>query len=205
MFKVMKNIDSAFRYVRLVSLMIICACVVICSFIIYKSYDLAGKSQDRIYVLSGGKVLEAFAAERKENIGVEARDHVRMFHFYFFTLSPDEKAIQENINKAMYMADRTAKSQYDNLKEGNYYSNLISSNIDQTIHVDSVALDIQQYPYYFRCYATQELTRPTSIVQRSLITEGFLRNVSRSEHNSHGLLVERWNVIENKDINIKNR
>lgn len=205
MFKAMKNIDSAFRYTRTVSLLVISVCVVLCSLIIFKSYELAGKTQDRIYVLSQGKVLEAFASDRNENIGVEGRDHVKMFHFYFFTLSPDEKAIQENINKALYLADRSAKSQYDNLKERNYYSNLISGNVSQTIRVDSVMLDIQQYPYYFRCYASQELTRPTSVVQRNLITEGFLRNVSRSENNSHGFLVERWNVIENKDINIKSR
>ncbi|WP_234979617.1 conjugative transposon protein TraK [Chitinophaga niabensis] len=201
----MKNVDVAFRYIRAISLLTAGGCIVICSLIIYKSYELAGKTQDRIYVLAGGKVLEAFASERKDNIGVEGRDHVKMFHFYFFTLSPDEKAIQQNINKALYLADRSAKSQYDDLKERNYYSNLISGNVNQTIQVDSVMLDTQQYPYYFRCFASQELTRPTSIVQRRLVTEGFLRNVSRSENNAHGFLVERWNVIENTDVNIKSR
>ncbi|MDP3180258.1 MAG: conjugative transposon protein TraK, partial [Bacteroidota bacterium] len=40
---------------------------------------------------------------------------------------------------------------------------------------------------------------------RSLITEGALRNVSRSDNNPHGFLIERWNTIENRDIKTENR
>jgi hypothetical protein len=71
--------------------------------------------------------------------------------------------------------------------------------------VDSISIDIDQYPYRFRCYATQSIIRTTSIVSRSLITEGALRNVSRSDNNPHGFLIERWNTIENRDIKTENR
>ena len=60
-------------------------------------------------------------------------------------------------------------------------------------------------PYYFKCYATQRITRTTSVVLRNLITEGYLRNVSRSDNNPHGFLIERWLTIENKDIKTINR
>lgn len=205
MFRAMKNIDSAFRYVRSVSILVIIGFTIICGFTIYRSYDLAYRTQQKVYVLINGKALEAYASDRKDNIAVEARDHVKMFHFYFFTLSPDEKAIEININKALYLADQTAKIQYDNLKESNYYSNIISGNVNQTIRIDSVYLDTNVYPYHFRCFAQQELTRPTSIAQRKLITEGYIRNVSRSENNPHGFLIERWTTIENSDLSFKNR
>jgi conjugative transposon TraK protein len=149
--------------------------------------------------------LEAFAAERKDNIPVEAKDHVKMFHHYFFTLDPDDKVIQANLSKALYLADASAKMQYDNLKENNYYSNLISGNISQEISVDSVMIDINQYPFYFRYYAKQKIIRPSTIVTRNLITEGHLRNVARSDNNSHGFLIEKWRTIENTDIKTENR
>jgi hypothetical protein len=38
-----------------------------------------------------------------------------------------------------------------------------------------------------------------------LITEGNLRNVSRSDHNPHGFLIENWSTLENHDIDTKNR
>jgi len=80
MFQKMKNIDSAFRHIRLFSIVFIVACTVVSVFIIYKGNDLASKTQQKIYILANGKALEAYSADRKDNIPVEARDHVKMFH-----------------------------------------------------------------------------------------------------------------------------
>lgn len=205
MFQQLKNIDTAFRHIRLFSLVLIAACGFICCYTVYKSFQLITQTQERIYILSNAKALEAYSAERKDNIPVEARDHVKMFHHYFFTLDPDDKMIQVNITKALYLADVSAKRQYDNLKENRYYSNIISGNISQGIEVDSIQLNLDSYPYYFRYYSKQSIIRATSIVMRSLITEGYLRNVARSDNNAHGFLIERWNTLENKDIKTVNR
>ncbi|ADF53779.1 conserved hypothetical protein [Zunongwangia profunda SM-A87] len=200
MFKKMKNIDTAFRHIRGFTMLIIAGSVLLSCFALYKSFSLVSEMQDRIYILANGKALEAYSAGRKDNIPVEARDHVKTFHQLFFTLDPDDKAIETNITKALYLADGSAKRIYDDLKENGYYAGLISGNVNQTIHVDSVAVDINKYPYRFRCYATQRIVRPTSITTRSLITEGALRNVSRSDNNPHGFLIERWATIANKDL-----
>ena len=205
MFSKTKNIDSAFKHIKYFSLLIIATCVFVSAFVMYNSYKLAAQTQEKIYILANGKALEAYSADRKDNIPVEARDHVRMFHHYFFTLDPDEKVILANITKALYLADGSAKKQYDNLKENSYYSSIMSGNISQEINVDSVYVDINRYPFYFRCYGTQKIIRPTTIVSRNLITEGFLRNVSRSDNNPHGFLIEKWSTLENKDIKTENR
>jgi conjugative transposon TraK protein len=205
MFKQMKNIDSAFRSVRIFSLVFVAACLILTLFIVYKSYQLVTQSQQRVFILANGKALEAYSADRKDNIPVEAKDHVAMFHHYFFSLDPDEKVIQSNINKALYLADASAKQQYDNLKENGYYSNLISGNISQEIQQDSILINTNEYPYYFRYTGEEKIIRPTSIVTRSIITEGYLRNVSRSDNNSHGFLIEKWRTLENKDLSTQNR
>ncbi|NGF55575.1 conjugative transposon protein TraK [Parapusillimonas sp. SGNA-6] len=200
MFKKMKNIDTAFRHVRAFTMLIIAGSVAICCFALYKSFSLVSQMQSKIYILANGKALEAYASERRDNIPVEARDHVKTFHHLFFTLDPDEKAIQANIAKALYLGDGTVKRAYDDLRENGYYAGLISGNVNQTITVDSVSVDTGEYPYRFRCHATQRIIRPTSITTRSLLTEGSLRNVSRSDNNPHGFLIERWNTIENRDL-----
>jgi len=205
MFKQVKNIDTAFRQIRNFSFLVIVSSVMICFYVIYNSYKETTAIESRIYILANGKALEAFAGNRKENIPVEARDHVKMFHQYFFSLDPDDKVIQANITKALYLADGSAKRVYESLKENNYYAGIISGNISQEINVDSVSLNMNSYPYYFRCYATEKITRPSDITTRSLITEGFLRNVSRSDNNPHGFLIEKWNTIENKDLKTENR
>src|ERR1700688_2256195 len=151
MFTKAKNINSAFQHIRSFSLLFLTGCTAITCLILFKSMKMLSEAQAHIYILANGKVLEAFAADRKDNIPVEARDHISMFHHYFFTLDPDEKVITANITRALYLADASAKSLYDNLKESSYYSNVISGNISQQISVDSIKLNIEENPYYFRC------------------------------------------------------
>lgn len=205
MFTKMKNIDTAFKYIRTFTPVVVVGSLLLSGFVLLKSYQLAALTQSKVYVLANGKALEAMAEDRKDNIPVEARDHVKMFHQYFFTLDPDDKVITGNIAKALYLADGSAKRQYEDLKESNYYSNIIAGNISQRITVDSVAVSVDGYPYYFRCYATQKIIRSTSTVSRSLVTEGYLRNVSRSDNNPHGFLIERWATLENKDLKTEGR
>lgn len=205
MFQKAKNIDSAFKQVRLFTVIVVISSISFAAYVSYKSYELAKEVQSHIYILSNGKAMEAFAGDRKDNIPVEARDHVKMFHHYFFTLDPDDKVIRGNITRALYLADNSAKKVYESLKENNYYTGIISGNVSQEITVDSMAVNVNDYPYYFKCFATEKITRPSSITTRSLITEGFLRNVSRSDNNPHGFLIEKWNTIENKDLKTEGR
>lgn len=205
MFKQLQNIDTAFRHVRLFTIAVVLASVSIACFAVYKSFEMARHTQERIYILAGGKALEAFSAQRKDNIPVEARDHIKMFHFYFFTLSPDDRVIREMITKALYRADGSAKRAYDNLRESGYYTRLISGNISQEIGKDSIAVDTDQYPFYFRYYGIQKIVRATSIVTRRLVTEGYLRHVPRSDNNPHGFLIERWKTLKNEDLTVKKR
>src|ERR1700744_5257563 len=150
MFQHFKNIDTAFKLIRNFCICFLAACTVIACFAVWKSYESSADFRSHIYVLANGKALEAIASDRKDNIPVEARDHIRTFHQFFFTLSPDEKLIQANITTALYLADGSAKREYDNLKESNYYSNIISGNVSQSVQVDSIEVNTTESPYYWK-------------------------------------------------------
>lgn len=199
MFTQFKNIDTAFRHIKRFSLFLIVACVLLSGFAIYKSIELVREMQSKVYILANGKAMEAFSTARKDNLPVELRDHIKTFHRYFFSLDPDDKVINRNIANALYLADESAKKMSDNLKEQGYYNNIISANISQEIEVDSISLDIGQYPFYFRCHATQRLIRSSSVMQKTLVTQGYIRNVSRSDNNPHGFLIQRWETLGNMD------
>jgi conjugative transposon TraK protein len=205
MFQKAKNIDTAFGHIRTFTLMVVISACVFCCFTIYKSLKSIEAAQSRVYILESGKILEAYASPRSENIAVEARDHIASFHRLFFTLDPDDKAIQSSLAKALYLADGSAKKQYDDLRESGYYTGIISGNISQQLLIDSIKVQTGTYPYTFQCVAVQRIIRPTSIVSRRLITQGALRTVSRSDNNPHGFLIEKWITLENKDIGVQNR
>lgn len=205
MFTKIKNIDTAFRHVRAFTLVVVVCSAASSIYIGYKSFTTVATLQEKVYILANGKAIEAFASDRKENIPVEAKDHVGTFHHFFFTLDPDDKVIKANITKALYLADGTARNIYNDLRENGYFAGIISGNISQEITVDSINIDVSGYPYGFRCYARQKIIRPTSIAWRTLVTEGALRNVSRSENNPHGFLIERWRTIGNEDLSTEQR
>jgi conjugative transposon TraK protein len=205
MFPKTRNIETAFQHVRFFTIVVVVGSLLLSGFIAWQSYTVTLRAQSTIYVLNSGKALEASAADRKENIPVEARDHIRAFHQFFFTLDPDERQITATVTRALYLADGSAKRLYDNLKESGYYAGVISGNISQEVTVDSIALDMRSYPFYFRCYAREKIVRPTSLVTRALLTEGWLRNISRSDNDPHGFLIERWSILDNRDLTVSAR
>ncbi|MGZ3749656.1 MAG: conjugative transposon protein TraK, partial [Mucilaginibacter sp.] len=85
MFQKAKNIETAFQQIRTFTMIVVISSVLLCCFVVYQSFKATSALQSRIYILAGGKAMEAFAGDRKENIPVEARDHVKTFHQEFFT------------------------------------------------------------------------------------------------------------------------
>jgi conjugative transposon TraK protein len=205
MFPKTQHLENAFQTIRLFTIVVVCGCFAVSGFTIWIAERAVGHLQDKVYVLAEGKALEAVAADRKENIAAEARDHIRVFHQAFFSLDPDEKVINANISRALYLADGSARRMYESLKESGYYSGIIAGNISEQLVIDSIVLDMRSYPLYFHCYATEKIIRPTSAVTRNLVTEGWLRNTSRSDNNPHGFLIEKWTILDNSDLKIETR
>lgn len=204
MFTKMNSMDTAFRQMRWFLICFLCCSTILCCYVVYSSHAQVNAHKGKIYVMVNGTLVEALARER--NFPVELRDHIERFHAFFFSLSPDEKVVQQQLTKALYLADGSAKRVYQNLKESGYYNNLITSNISQTIEVDSIALDMEAAPYRFVFYGRQVITRPTSIAIRHLITEGLVRtNLNQSDRNVHGFLIERWTILNNTDQKIITR
>lgn len=142
----------------------------------------------------------ALSQDLAQNRPVEAREHVRRFHTLFFSFAPDKSAIEENINRALLMADRSAVAYYNNLAEAGYFNRLIAANIMQLTQVDSMICDFETYPYRVKTYARQKIIRESTVTERSLITTCRLVNSIRSNANPQGFLLENLNVVENKDL-----
>ena len=82
---------------------------------------------------------------------------------------------------------------------------MIQANISQHITVDSVVINPTTYPYYAKCFATEQIIRATNVTTRALVSECYLRDVSRSTNNPHGFLMERWRVLQNNDLRTEAR
>lgn len=205
-FKSLKNIETSFKQIRLFGIVFICMCFAITGYSVWSSYNFAEAQRQRIYVLDGGKSLMlALSQDMTQNRPVEAREHVKRFHELFFTLSPDKKAIESNVNRALFLVDKSAFKYYQDMAEKGYYNRIVSGNINQIVQVDSIACDFDSYPFKAVTYAKQMIIRESNVTERSLVTRCNLINSVRSDNNPHGFTMEKFEIIENRDIRILDR
>lgn len=205
-FKSLKNIETSFRQIRFFGIVFVILCAGITGYSVFNAYRFAEKQRQKIYVLDKGKsLILALSQELSQNRPVEAREHIRRFHELFFTLSPDKNAIESNINRAMFLADKSVYTYYKDLVEKGYFNRVISGNINQTLEVDSVVVDFMNYPYLASTYARQVIIRESNITERSLVTTCDLISSVRSDNNPHGFTIENFTVKENRDIQTINR
>ena len=150
-----------------------------------------------------GQVADAGPLARPQpEPAVEAREHVRRFHELFFTLAPDRAAIESNINRALFLCDKSAYHYSQDLQEKGYYNRVVAGNINQQVQVDSVVCDFDTYPYRVTTYARQMIIRESNVTERSLVTRCNLINSVRSDNNPQGFTMERFEIVENRDLRV---
>ena len=205
-FKTLRNIENSFQQIRLYAIIFAVLCAAVTAYALWKSYAFAELQRQKIYVLDNGKSLMlALAQDASINRPVEAREHVRRFHELFFTLAPDKNAIESNMKRAFNLADKSAFDYYKDLLEKGYYNRIISGNVQQRIEMDSVVCSFDTYPYAVRSYARQIIIRSSNVTRRSLVTSCLLVNSVRSDNNPQGFNIEKFSVMENKDIELIER
>lgn len=195
---IVKNIEAKIRlatWVAMGSFLTAIILSVICCSYAYRQVSDARKS---IYILSSGIPLQASQTDMQLDRPAEYRADIDLFHALFFSLTPDDKYIEYQLKKAMYLVDESGADQVNNLKENGFFNSVLSSSSVITLQTDSISLDMAKR--YFRYYGKLKIDRRSSTVIRSLITEGYLKDIPRSDNNPHGVLIVNWKTLENKDL-----
>ncbi|MBO8447305.1 MAG: conjugative transposon protein TraK [Bacteroidetes bacterium] len=206
MFQSLNNIQKAFSLMKLYLVIITVACAGIAGFAVWKAFEFAEKQRQKIYVLdNGASLIMALSQDVYQNREAEAKSHVKMFHDAFFTISPDKSAIDYNIARALALAGREAADQYTIMKEDGFFDRIIAAGIHCEIRVDSVKIDVAQYPYAARLWGKTSLVRTSNVTYRNLETECRLVNCARSDDNPHGFMIEKWRILDNSDIAVLER
>ena len=193
---IIKNIESKIRLATILSIGSFLTSIIICGFVSAYAYQQVANARQSIYILDNDIPILAKQTNMQMNRPAEYKAAVDLFHSLFFNLTPDDKHIEYQMGKAMYFVDETGVGQYNNLKEKGYFNSILSSSSVLSIQTDSIVIDQNR----FRYYGKQKIDRRSATITRSIITEGELIDIPRSENNSHGVLITNWKTIENKDL-----
>nr|WP_311520856.1 conjugative transposon protein TraK [uncultured Porphyromonas sp.] len=205
-FKILPNLETNYKKMRFYTLTFISFCLIVCLGALMYSYMQVQESKRVIYVLDkSGSMMLATNQDAKMSRPIEAREHVRRFHDLLLTLTPDDKAINNNLNSAIAMADNSAYVYYSDLAEKGYYQRIVNGDMIQTIICDSIKVNMDSYPYTWRYYGKQRITRASLLETRNFVSEGGLVDVVRSDNNPSGFMLTQFRVLDNSKINSTER
>lgn len=194
---IIQNIESKIKLATVISLGSLIAAIAISVTVSFFAYKQVYNARQSIYILDNDIPILAKQTNMQMNRPAEYRAAVDLFHSLFFSLTPDDRHIEYQMKKAMYLADESGVLQYNNLKEKGYFNSILSSSSVLTLQTDSIVLEPNNKFVYF---GKQRIERRSATITRSLITEGYLMDIPRSENNSHGVLITNWKTLENKDL-----
>lgn len=195
---IIKNIEAKIRLATFIAAGSLITAIIIVGITCFFCYRLVSNSRRSIYLLDNNIPILARQTDLQMNRPAEYRADVDLFHSLFFSLTPDDKFMEYQMKKAMYLVDESGMQQYNDLKEKGFFNSILSSSSVLTLQTDSIALDMPKK--YFRYYGKLKIDRRSSTVVRSLITEGYLEDIPRSDNNPHGVLITNWKTLENKDL-----
>jgi conjugative transposon TraK protein len=195
---IVKNIEAKIKLATWVAMGSFLTSVILSAICCMYAYRQVSDARKSIYILSNGIPLQANQTDMRVNRPAEYRADIDLFHALFFSLTPDDKYIEYQLKKAMYLVDESGADQVNNLKENGFFNSVLSSSSVITLQTDSISLDMAKH--YFRYYGKLKIDRRSSTVIRSLITEGYLKDIPRSDNNPHGVLILNWKTLENKDL-----
>jgi conjugative transposon TraK protein len=186
------------RWLTIVSLLIMGTMAIISTIL---SFTYSKEFSKRIYVVNKNEQFQALAGDVKQNRPVEIEYHVSRFHEIFFGLAPDPKQIEGNMKKVSYLADESASRLYSDLKEQNYYNDLIQGNVIQSVMIDSVQVNTSNYPYLAVCYFKIIQNRATSKTINKLISSCTLEDIPRSIGSPNGLFLRNFKITSTSNKN----
>ena len=198
----MRSTQKGLRSVAFVSLGV---CALVCVMAVFIAFRYVEQSRSEIFVLDQGAALEAQRAKNGEQKDLEVIDHVTRFHELFFNIAPNVSAINQNISRAMELADESAYKYFSDLKEQKYFATLININATQQIVVDSVLVAVNRYPYRARCLSSLYVMRESNITRYSLQSDCELVEVARTRKNPHGLMIRKFYAGKPEFVETRNR
>jgi len=194
----LEQLDKRRKFDTIVTVSVALGAMVMVAFVVIYAFIFAQNERQKIYVLAGDVPFVAEQTDTEITLDVEVKAHVNRFHELFFNLAPDEKYIQHNIEKAMYLIDESGLVQYNTLKERGFYNNIISASAQFNIMSDSIKFDESNMKFVY--YGRQRIERRTSVLYRQLVAEGYIQRTQRTEKNPHGLMIVNYRTVMNKDL-----
>ena len=196
--KSLKDIPTSFSLAKNALI----GCVIICSICVIGAFSwtfyISNTFAETAFIISdSGQMALAKRIGAKQFADYrepELKNHIKNFHQRFWNL--DQFSIQKNMTSALHLIGNSGKQLYLSMKANGHYSKIRNQNLVQTLKLDSITLDTRQIPYKCAYYGKLKIRRTDQVREKVDYFKAFfdVHNVTRTDLNPHGLLIEKYDV-----------
>lgn len=200
-----KNITEILRLNRFIVLAVTTLCLLTSGFSLWTAHRAQRTLLESAFAVNtDGSVIPLKLVEKRENLEVEARSHLRLFHEYFYGI--DESNYERNLEKSLWLGDSSVDEVYRQKRADGVYNRLMQYSLVEKIIDINIRLEMSTQPYGFEVETYFEIDRGAVTDRYHLVTTGKLIHVDRHfPNNTHGLLITDFfekslRKLENEDI-----
>lgn len=198
--KQLKNIDTSLQTMRLLMMIVLISSLSFSGYIYYDAQNRIEEGRNKVYLLANGNALDLIRSRNGvDNISAEIKNHITMWHQFFYNIDPDPVDIKVRIGKASFLIDNSGKLIESKRLETNFYSQLVSGNISTRVIIDSIIPVLENDVYKCKIVARLKYIRHSNITEKHLDATCEMRNVARTDNNPHGFLIENY-ILTNQTV-----
>lgn len=195
--KFLKGIEGSIQRSKVVALAALVVAAVVAIGATFIAAQKVTEATSYIYVVDNGSVLEARKMRNDAQLDLEIADHVRRYHELMFNISPDSDIIRQNYELAVKLGGTCAVELYNRRNEQNMYKKFIEVSAVQTIRITEINVDMNHEPYIVKTAGIVRVLREDTDTEYSFSSECEVsRMENRSAENPHGLMINRFNKID---------
>jgi len=184
------NITDILRLNRYIVLAVTTLCLFTSAFSLWTAHRAQRTLLESAFAVNtDGSIIPLKLVDQRENLEVELRHHVHLFHQLFYGL--DESNYERNLEKALWLGDASVDEAYRQKRADGIYNRLLQYSLIQKVLEVDIDLEMTQGGWTsFRTKTIFEIRRGSVTDTYELMTSGNLIQVDRNfPHNPHGLLI----------------
>ena len=200
-----KNITEILRLNRFIVLAVTTLCLLTSGFSLWTAHRAQRTLLESAFAVNtDGSVIPLKLVEKRENLEVEARSHLRLSHEYFYGIA--ERSYERNLEKSLWLGDSSVDEVYRQKRADGVYNRLMQYSLVEKIIDINIRLEMSTQPYGFEVETYFEIDRGAVTDRYHLVTTGKLIQEDRHfPNNTHGLLITDFfekslRKLENEDI-----
>lgn len=189
------------KFNRIVLLVVIVGAFLFCAIIAIYSMGVVKEGKKNVYVLyNDSNLVRAHSTDITNSQDILMRKSVENINQLLYQQFPTTESVNSQLKRAIAVSDNSVNGAINQLKNNNFYQNILSQGMYSILLKDTIMLDYSRKPTAFVYLGKLKISKDNLSILRQIKTTGTIEYTGIVNNISDGFIVRNFNVIEDKPI-----